>query len=682
VHTETYTHTYPFCWRCRTPLIYWAKLVWFIATSKFRDTLLADNAEVDWRPEHIRSGRYGDWLANNIDWAVSRERYWGTPLPLWRCADCTHVVAVGSLAELGEHAGGDLSELDPHRPHVDEITFGCPSCATGTMRRVPEVIDAWYDSGSMPFAQYGYPYQPGSAEAFENTFPADYTAEAIDQTRGWWYSLQSVSTLLFGRTSYRRALCLGHIVDSTGRKMSKSLGNVLEPMKLIGEYGADALRWLFLVDGNPWQSRRVGDEGLRNVTRKLLMTVWNVYYFLVTYANLSGWSPEQDAPALPERSTLDRYVLAELAAVVSEVDSSMADFDVTRAGRRIAAFVEDLSNWYVRTTREKFWHGEPGSPLPADTRAAFATLYTCVTTLTGLVAPFLPFLADELHETLVRPFDPAAPDSVHLGAFPAADKSAGNPHLRQAMELARRVVALGREARSAAGMPVRRPLRQAAVTAPRELTARFDEVRDVIAAELNVKELVLATAENGHLIEYEIKPNWRELGRAFGKLTQEAAAAIRGLDPAEAVRELRDTGGLTVAVAGVDARIDAAGVQVTEVHATGWQVSSDGGCSVALDLTVDDELRREGLAREFVRALNDLRKRLGYDLADRVQLDVAVLDDPGEDISVTLRTFAEMIASEVRATELRMRVDAADPVRLELGEGMVLVALRNRSVQS
>ena len=681
VRTEMYNHTFPFCWRCRTPLFYYAKLGWFIATSQFRSSLLADNAEVDWRPEHIRSGRYGDWLANNVDWAVSRERYWGTPLPMWRCSPCGHLVMVGSLAELGKYTGTDMSTLDPHRPYVDEATFDCPSCATGTMRRVPEVIDAWYDSGAMPFAQYGYPHQPGSAERFAETFPADYTAEAIDQTRGWWYSLQSVSTLLFGHTSYRRALCLGHIVDSAGRKMSKSQGNVIQPNELIDTYGADALRWLFLVDGSPWQSRRVGDEGLRNVTRKLLMTVWNVYYFLVTYANLSGWTPDVGAPPVARRPVLDRYVLAELADVVSEVDESMTGFDVTSAGKRIAAFVEDLSNWYVRTTRERFWHEEPGGELAEDTRAAFATLYACVTTLGYLLAPFLPFLADELHETLRRPFVPAAADSVHLDAFPVAEPADREPGLLAVMDIARRLVTLGREARSVAGVPVRRPLRQVVVTIPNEAHTRFDEVRAVIAAELNVKEVVIATAASGHVVEYELKPNWRALGKVFGKRTPVAAAAIAAIDGATAAAELREHGVLTVTVAGEVVRLDPDSVQLIESPVSGWQVCTDGGCGVALDLAVDDGLRREGLARELARGLNDLRKRLGCEIADRVRLDVAVVADPGGDIAATLSAFGAEIATEVRASELRVAqaprgAEVPDPVRLDLGDGAVLVVLR------
>ncbi|KAA2252830.1 isoleucine--tRNA ligase [Solihabitans fulvus] len=682
VHTEMYQHSFPFCWRCDTPLVYYAKLCWFIGTTSYRNQLIDGNAEVDWRPEHIRTGRYGDWLANNVDWAVSRERYWGTPLPLWRCQGCAHTIAVGSLAELGERAGQELSTLDPHRPYVDDVEFGCPSCASGVMHRVPEVIDAWYDSGSMPFAQHGYPHVPGSAEAFKELFPADLTAEAIDQTRGWWYSLQTVSTLLFGESSYRRALCLGHIVDESGRKMSKSVGNVLDPWTLIGTHGADSLRWLLLVEGNPWQSRRVWDEGIQQVTRKLLMTVWNTYYFLVTYANLSGWSPDLPAPDLMRRPVMDQYVLADLADAVSEVDSAMSNFDVTRAGKRIGLFVEDLSNWYVRRTRERFYHGEPGVELSEDTRAAFATLHTCVTTLAGLLAPFTPFLADEIHENLVRRGPDGPADSVHLAPFPVADTNAVDPGLRTAMSLARRLVTLGRDARNTASVPVRVPLRRAILTIPADLRDHIGLVRDVVAAELNVKEISQADKESGHLVTYTVKPDFRALGRLFGKQTQQVATALRTLDGEDVLSAMAAGAELTVVIGGADGAagetvaVPADAVRVLEEPIAGWQVSSDGDCHVALDVTLDQELKLEGLAREFVRMLNELRKRRGYQIADKVHLGVSVAVDPGGELASMLRLHPEEITGGVRAPRMRDEVDPQSAERISIGDGELLVDLR------
>nr|MBA2509611.1 isoleucine--tRNA ligase [Nocardioidaceae bacterium] len=364
-----YRHTYPFCWRCGTPLLNYAKPSWYIATTRLQDRLLDENAGVDWHPEHIRDGRYGDWLANNVDWALSRERYWGTPLPLWRCGDCDHVTCVGSLEELGKLAGSDLSGLDPHRPYVDEIVVACPECGGGA-RRVPEVIDAWYDSGSMPFAQLGYPWQPGSREAFDRAFPADFIAEALDQTRGWFYSLMAVSTLLFDRNSYRTVLCLGLIVDADGKRMSKSRGNTLDPFQLVDAHGADALRWLMLTDGSPWVNRRVGSEQLTQVVRKFLLTVWNTYYFFTTYARIDGWSPADASPTpVAERPVMDRWVLAELAAAVGHVDAALEAYDATSAGRALTGFVDDLSNWYVRRSRPRFWAAADAAE--SDKAAAF-----------------------------------------------------------------------------------------------------------------------------------------------------------------------------------------------------------------------------------------------------------------------------------------------------------------------
>ena len=675
LYSHMHNHIYPFCWRCSTPLIYWAKLSWYIATTRFRDRLLEENARVDWRPEHIRDGRYGDWLAHNVDWALSRERYWGTPLPVWRCTDCRRTIAVGSLAELGEHAGRDVTGTDPHRPFVDEITFACEECGKGTMRRVPEVLDAWYDSGAMPFAQWGFPHVPGSRELFGEFFPAGYTAEAIDQTRGWWYSLQAISTILFDSNSYLRAICLGHIVDSGGRKMSKSLGNVLDPWQLIESYGADALRWLMLVEGNPWQARRVGDESLRQVTRRLLLTIWNTYYFFATYARLAGWRPGGAAPEVRDRPVLDRYALAELADVVDEVDRAMSDFDIVRAGRRLAGFVDDLSNWYVRRSRDRFWSGTPGD-LSDDSRAAFATLSTCLTTLAGMLAPFTPFLADELYENLVARFDAGAPDSVHLTRFPQAAPETRDEELRQAMTVVRRLVSLGREARDTAGVPVRCPLQRAVVTLPVEQRRLVEPLLDVLAAELNVRQVQVATGENGDMMKYTIRPNFRAIGPVFGARTPAVAEAIERTDPGTAVAALRGAGVLELTLDGERVEVGSDAVQVLEEPITGWQVSSDGTCSIALDLEMTPDLRLEWLARELIRKLNEVRKSRGLDIADRIRLSLQVGEDPSGEIAAMLRAHAEWIGREVLAPVLaRNGGGSATAESVPVGDGSVVVDL-------
>jgi len=549
------------------------------------------------------------------------------------------------------------------------------------MRRVPEVIDAWYDSGAMSFAQFGYPHLPGSAERFAELFPADFICEGIDQTRGWFYSLQAVATPLFGRTSYARALVLGLLVDAEGRKMSKSAGNMIEPFQLVDRYGADALRWLLLVEGNPWQPRRVGDGPLAEVTRKPLLTLSNTYFFFVTYANLAGWTPARGAPPRSDRPVLDRWVLAELADVAAEADAALADFDATRAGRRLAGFVDDLSNWYVRGTRSRFWTTDPDAD-PADADSAFTTLHTCLATLSRLLAPFVPFLADELHENLVRSVVPDAPDSVHLTDYPTDAEGGPDPRLRTAMGMARQLVTLGRDARAGAATPVRQPLRRAVVTVPPEHRDLLDDVHDVIARELNVKSVEPAGSADAGLVNVVLKPNFRALGPAFGDRTGAVAAAIRRADGDTALAAPDPTGRVGLDVDGERVEVTAEQVQVIEEQVTGWQVSTSGHYSVALDLAVDESLRLEGLARELVRALNELRKRRDLRLDDRIALRLALTRDPNGELAATLAAHGPAIAREVLATRVDVvGLDAGpqavpDGQPIEIGQARLVVDLR------
>jgi isoleucyl-tRNA synthetase len=667
VKSGTYRHTYPFCWRCDTPLLYYAKPSWYIATTRIRDRLLEVNAGVDWHPEHIRDGRYGNWLENNVDWALSRERYWGTPLPLWRCEACADVTAVGSRPELSELAGRDLSDLDPHRPYVDEVTFACRSCG-GTSRRVPEVIDAWYDSGSMPFAQFGYPHLEGSEERFGGFFPAQYICEGLDQTRGWFYSLMAVSTLLFDRNSYETVLCLGIIVDAEGKKMSKSRGNVVDPWEIIEAHGADALRWLLLTVGSPWVDKPVGHEPVSEVVRRFLLTLWNTYYFFTTYARLDGWPSGSPPPPVAERPVMDRWILAELAETVRVVDDALDAFDSTTAGRALEAFVDALSNWYVRRSRQRFW-----APEAADDpgkAAAFATLHTCLAEVARLLAPFTPFLADELHENLVRAVDPDAPDSVHLADFPTPDMEAANAELRSAMATARRVVELGRRARNDARVGIRQPRRAALVMLPADERVGWRQVADVAADELNVKALELPD-DAGEVVAHRLKPNFRALGPVFGKRTPEVARAVEAADAERVAAALAQSGEATVGDGEERFTVTSAQVQVLEEARTGWQVATDGSYAIALDVTLDDALRAEGRAREFVRAVNDLRKQAGLELDDRI---VLTIDAHGE-AAEALAAHRDWIAGEVLAAEWREGAgDDADTVAL--GDGAaVRVAL-------
>ncbi|MGH9167670.1 MAG: isoleucine--tRNA ligase, partial [Acidimicrobiia bacterium] len=540
LRAEEHVHTYPFCWRCETALIYWAKSAWFIGTSSRKSELLAANRDITWYPAHVKEGRFGDWLANNVDWALSRDRYWGTPLPIWRCEE-GHDTCVASFAELAELAGRDLEGFDPHRPHVDEVIITCPRCG-GEARRLPPVIDAWFDSGSMPNAQWHYPFE--GEEAFAARFPADFIAEAIDQTRGWFYSLLAISTLLWRRSSYRTVLCLGHIVDREGRKMAKSLGNALDPWTVIDTQGADALRWHFLTAGSPWTNHGVSPEAIEESSRRTLFTVWNTLSFMVTYATLDGWTPGEESPPVSERPVLDRWIVSRLDGLVSEVTAALDDFDAHRGGREIGKFVDDLSNWYVRRSRPRFWRSVR-TPPPAsgaqesrpgvkfarqnDKAAAYSTLHTCLSTLAKVMAPYTPFLAESLYQNLTGShFRHQA--SVHFEDWPEA-AGGRDQELEEQMAHARRVVGLGRAARTEARVRTRQPLRRLVVSGGRQLDP---ELVEEILTELNVKRLELGEVDQ--VRRYSVKPDYSRLGPRLGHRLPALAAALEKLAFPEADR--------------------------------------------------------------------------------------------------------------------------------------------------
>src|SRR5688572_1254186 len=604
---QRYEHSYPHCWRCHTPLMYYAQPSWYIRTSVIKDQLLAENEKTKWYPENVKWGRYGDWLNNNVDWALSRDRYWGTPLPIWRNdADPTRLVAVGSLAELSELTGRDLSDLDPHRPFIDDVTFTLPG-EEGTFRRVRQVIDAWYDSGSMPFAQWGAPYR-NQAE-FEAAYPAQFICEAIDQTRGWFYSLMAVGTLVFDRSSYENVLCLGHILAEDGRKMSKHLGNILEPIPLMDRHGADAVRWFMLAGGSPWSARRVGHETLSEVVRKVLLTYWNTASFFTLYAEANNWDPATaTAPARADRPLLDRWALAELAKVTSDVTAALEDFDTQGAGRLLSGFVDDLSNWYVRRSRRRFWDGDP---------AALATLHEVLDGLTRLMAPFTPFVTEEVWSSAVLPGLVDAVDSVHLASWPAVDEDARDDVLVAQVALVRRLVELGRSARTASKVRTRQPLARAVVAAPGWTTVPRELVAEV-ADELNVAELVELSAV-GELVDVSVKIDFRAVGRRMGKQVQAVARAVAAADAAELTAAYR-AGTAAVEVDGAAVPLEEGDLIVTETPREGWTVASGSGLTVALDLTLTPALERAGLAREVVRLIQEARKTSGLDVSDRIDL--------------------------------------------------------------
>jgi isoleucyl-tRNA synthetase len=638
----TIEHTYPFCWRCGTPLLYYARTSWYVRTTAVKDRLLEVNDAVAWYPDHIKHGRYGNWLENNVDWALSRERYWGTPLPIWRCRH-GHATAVGSLAELGSLAGRDLGDLDPHRPYIDEVTIPCPTCGEEA-RRVPEVIDTWYDSGAMPFAQWGYHPDLGRGiERFEERFPADFVSEAIDQTRGWFYTLMAEGVLLFDSTAYRNVVCFSFIVDETGRKMSKSVGNVVDPMDVMARFGADALRWVLLTSGSPWASRRLGDAILEDAVRRFFLTWWNVYGFFVLYANAEGFDPEaNDAPPASSRPILDRWILSRLAGTVRDVREAMDGYDVTAAGRTIEALVDDLSNWYVRRSRRRFWN--PGGGGGPDTQAAFHTLYECLTTIATLLAPMTPFVAEEQWSNLAAG-RPGRPDSVHLADYPEVHDAAIDPGLDEAMALARRIVELGRRVRTETRTRTRQPLAGAVVHASGQAT-ELDALLPTIAEELNVKDVRLAEAE-GTFGGWSAKPSFKVLGPRLGSRVRGVAEALaadaelaRRLGEGETV-EVRPDGGPAVAIGPADVELR------REVRA-GWGIASEAGVTVALELEVTPELRREGLAREVIRVVQDARKAAGLEVTDRIELGLRATGE----VAAAIELHRETIAGETLATSI------------------------------
>ncbi|MEJ7718113.1 MAG: isoleucine--tRNA ligase [Thermoleophilaceae bacterium] len=624
LRAESFEHSYPHCWRCGTPLLYYAKTGWYVRTSQVKDAMLAANEGITWHPEHIKHGRFGKWLESNVDWALSRERYWGTPLPVWLCEE-GHERCVGSIAELRELAGEVPADL--HKPYIDDVAFPCPDCGR-EMRRTPEVIDAWWDSGSMPFAQWHAPFE--NEERFRERFPADYICEALDQTRGWFYSLLAVSTLLYGRSSYETVLCLGLILDPEGQKMSKSRGNVVIPWEVIERHGADAFRWYYFTSKHPWDGYRFSLEMVGESVRQFMLQLWNVYGFFVLYANAGDVEVDPDGEPAGD---LDRWILSRLAATTETAVERLDDYDTTGAGRAIATFVEDLSNWYVRRSRRRFWDGEP---------AAFATLHRCLVTVSKLLAPLVPFVSDEIYGNL----DGTEP-SVHLCDYPVPDLSARDADLERDMQTARDAVELGRAVRAHARVKVRQPLAEAVVVAPgreREAIQRFEAV---LREELNVKG-VRVVSEAEELGRFELKPNYRALGPRFGKHMPQVAAAVGGLDPQRAARTLRGGGQVGVRVNGGEHSLAPDDVQLVMHPLEGYELERAGTHAVALNLEVDEALLCEGRAREVVHKVQDARKEAGLNVEDRISLRLG----GAEELLGCVREHEAYIVGETLALEI------------------------------
>ena len=598
-HHDIYRHTYPFCWRCDTPLLYYAKSSWYIRTSALKDDLVGGNDTINWYPDYIKDGRFGEWLRNNVDWAISRERYWGTPIPIWQCQECNNSVCVGGVDELRGMSGvnGSLAAdtLDLHRPYVDNVVLECTAeGCSGKMQRIPEVMDAWFDSGAMPFAQYHYPFENGTIDQ-DGRFPADYICEAVDQTRGWFYSLHALSTLIKGEPAYKNVICLGLILDEKGRKMSKRVGNVVEPLSVLDEHGADALRWYLFTASHPGEPRRFSGKLVSETLRKVMLTLWNVYSFFIGYAEIDKFDPSQTPADWKPENELDRWVLSELNTLIAQVDGYMDGYEPTNAGRRIQEFIDQLSNWYVRRSRRRFWRNEGD----ADKLSGYITLHTCLVTVAKLMAPLAPFVAEELYQNLVCSVDSSAPDSVHLADYPVADESLVDQPLMDATQLAMKVASMGRAARSKAGLKVRQPLAtvlvKIRVPADREY---IDQVRSQVLEELNIKDI--------QILE----------------------------DDASLVKQISEQAGEeTETILSVDQ----------------YSVSLEGGYMVAVDGELSDELKEEGLAREVVHRIQGMRRSADFDVTDRI---VTYYQGPSEFADIMQGAFSDYIRNETLSNDL------------------------------
>ncbi len=641
---ETITHTYPHCWRCESPLLYYARDSWYIATTKYSRKMVELNKQIGWHPAEVGEGRFGNWLEENKDWSLSRDRFWGTPLPIWVCEKCGGKKCVGSIEEYRQ-GSGIAEPLDLHKPFVDAVTFPCASCA-GTMRRVPELIDVWYDSGAMQFAQWHYPFENKGMIDELRAHPADYICEGIDQTRGWFYSLHSLSTYLFDRPAYKNVIVNELILDKNGQKMSKSKGNTVDPFEVLRKYGADATRWYLVATSPPWRPTLFDESGLLEVQRKFLGTLLNTYAFFSLYANIDGFAfAEADVP-LASRPEIDRWIISALNSLVAVYLDAMESYDVTRAARAVSDFtIDQLSNWYVRRNRRRFWKNDPG----ADKLSAYQTLYRCLVTVTELMAPFAPFMSDELYRNLAGGVSVEMPESVHLASLPAPDPSAIDRPLESRMEKAQRIASLVRAIRNKANIKVRQPLSKLIIpvraNGEREEISRME---GVILDEINVKSILFVT-DDSEIVHKSAKPNFKKIGPKFGKSVQAVAQAIKGFTPRE-IHALERDGRLLLTPAGGGEQVEIGREDVEIFHhdIKGWVVESDGTLTVALDTSLGDELISEGLAREFVNRIQNMRKDAGFDVTDRIRITFS----SDEKLAAAVKSQEQYIKGETLAVEI------------------------------
>ena len=606
-----FEHDYPYCWRCDTPLIYYARESWFIKMTDVRDDLIRNNDTINWIPESIGKGRFGDWLKNVQDWGISRNRYWGTPLNIWQC-ECGHMHSVGSIAELKEMSDNCPDNIELHRPYIDAVTIKCPHCGK-QMHRVPEVIDCWFDSGSMPFAQHHYPFE--NKELFESQFPADFISEAVDQTRGWFYSLLAISTLIFNKAPYKNVIVLGHVQDENGQKMSKSKGNAVDPFEALEKFGADAIRWYFYTNSAPWLPNRFHDKAVTEGQRKFMGTLWNTYAFYVLYANIDEFDPTKYSLENCKLTVMDKWLLSKLNSMVKAVDENLNNYRIPEAARALQEFVDDMSNWYVRRGRERYWV----QGLPEDKIAAYMTLYTALVTTAKAAAPMIPFMTESIYQNLVRSVDKSAPESIHLCAFPTVDEKAIDKELEDKMDKVLEIVVLGRAARNGSSLKNRQPLATMYVKLDGELDSFYT---DIIRDELNIKN-VSFTDKVDDFVTYQFKPQLKTVGPKFGKQLNEIRTALSELDGTAAKKELDKNGRLVLSLPSGEVTLETEDLLIEAKQKDGFYTVSDRGITVAIDTTLTKELIEEGFVRELISKIQTMRKEAGFNVTDHIKVTVS-----------------------------------------------------------
>ncbi len=634
-----FEHDYPHCWRCDTPLIYYARESWFIKMTAVKDDLIRNNNTINWIPESIGKGRFGDWLENVQDWGISRNRYWGTPLNIWQC-ECGHMHSIGSRQELFKMSGDEKAKtVELHRPYIDEITLKCPECG-GTMHRVPEVIDCWFDSGAMPFAQHHYPFE--NKELFEKQFPADFISEAVDQTRGWFYSLLAESTILFNQAPYKNVIVLGHVQDENGQKMSKSKGNAVDPFDALEKYGADAIRWYFYINSAPWLPNRFHGKAVQEGQRKFMGTLWNTYAFFVLYANIDNFDPTKYTLDYDNLPVMDKWLLSKLNSVVKTVDDCLANYKIPESARALQEFVDEMSNWYVRRSRERFW----AKGMEQDKINAYMTLYTALVTISKAAAPMIPFMTEEIYQNLVRSVDKEAIESIHLCDFPKVEEAWINKELEDDMEELLKIVVLGRAARNTANIKNRQPIGTMYIKADKEMGQFYT---DIIADELNVKEVKFANDVES-FISYSFKPQLRTVGPKYGKLLNGIRTALAEINGTEAMNELRSTGLLTLDINGNKVELSEEDLLIETAQTEGYVTEADGDISVVLDTNLTPELIEEGFVREIVSKVQTMRKEAGFEVMDKIH----IYAKDNDKILELMKNHKEEIMSEVLAEDMTL----------------------------